>query len=361
MKVSSLIAGCATVALLSGSALAWTNEDHEIFDIVSALETAEGKGTNFYSFLNVTKSASEKDISKSYRKRSLELQYVPLASNAEFPSSAFRVSRADHNSRCFTQSPDKNPDDKIIADRFARLGTIAGILRDAEKRKRYDHFYENGVPRWRDYYSRYRPGLFTVLGMLTGFSCFIQYIYFMLKWGLDIQRIRAFQNQALEHAWGPTKKPLAGRKRMKLKTGDQVSPGVPGINKGRPTKPGYVLEMVVEGDKVFVVEKGDELLIEEDAAIFPRMNETWIPTLVDNAYAKVTGRAPAAATEEDDSDDGYGAEDAPRTPSARAKAKAAKEAAAAIPKKPKGPARGTEGAGKVGGRRRAGVPKKPEA
>lgn len=35
-----------------------------------------------------------------------------------------------------SRSPDKNPNDSVIADRFARMGTIAGILRDAEKRKR---------------------------------------------------------------------------------------------------------------------------------------------------------------------------------------------------------------------------------
>jgi curved DNA-binding protein CbpA len=46
-------------------------------------------------------------------------------------------------------SPDKNPNDKKIEDRFARLGLITNILRDAEKRKRYDFFYENGVPKWR--------------------------------------------------------------------------------------------------------------------------------------------------------------------------------------------------------------------
>lgn len=38
--------------------------------------------------------------------------------------------------KSFPCSPDKNPDDKKIADRFARLGLIASILRDAEKRKR---------------------------------------------------------------------------------------------------------------------------------------------------------------------------------------------------------------------------------
>jgi DnaJ-class molecular chaperone len=41
---------------------------------VSALETAEGKGTTFYSFLNTTKAATDKEINKAYRKRSLELQ-----------------------------------------------------------------------------------------------------------------------------------------------------------------------------------------------------------------------------------------------------------------------------------------------
>lgn len=42
-----------------------------------------------------------------------------------------------------------------------------------------------------DYYSRYRPGLVTVLVALTIFSCFIQYVYLLLQWGVSIQRIRA--------------------------------------------------------------------------------------------------------------------------------------------------------------------------
>jgi DnaJ family protein C protein 1 len=50
------------------------HRDHEIFDLVSALETAEGKGTSFYSFLNVTPSATLDQINKAYRKRSMVLQ-----------------------------------------------------------------------------------------------------------------------------------------------------------------------------------------------------------------------------------------------------------------------------------------------
>ena len=72
-------------------------EDHEIFDLVSALEAAEGvfstslvcvhvrhvaslvgKGTTFYSWLDVPHTASTSEISKAYRKNSLQLQYVPV-------------------------------------------------------------------------------------------------------------------------------------------------------------------------------------------------------------------------------------------------------------------------------------------
>ncbi len=49
-------------------------EDHEIFDLVSALEGAEGKGTTFYSFLGVPSTATASEITKAFRKRSIQLQ-----------------------------------------------------------------------------------------------------------------------------------------------------------------------------------------------------------------------------------------------------------------------------------------------
>lgn len=120
---------------------------------MSALEQAEGKGATFCtwpraneaslvslaqhvyscgpsyldSFLNITKAATESELSRAYRKRSLELQSVL----------AWRVSSlAVTDPAPDSYSPDKNPNDSVSADRFARLGTIAAILRDAEKRKR---------------------------------------------------------------------------------------------------------------------------------------------------------------------------------------------------------------------------------
>ncbi|KAI5479736.1 delta-1-pyrroline-5-carboxylate dehydrogenase [Pseudohyphozyma bogoriensis] len=323
MKFSRFLQGFAALAVLSTTVLGWTNEDHEIFDIVSALESAEGKGTTFYSFMNVTKSATEKEISKSYRKRSLEL-HVP------------------------TGSPDKNPEDPTIEDRFARLGVIANILRDAEKRERYDFFYENGVPRWRGtgyYYSRYRPGLGTVLVALTFFSAFVHYIVLWLQWGLTIQRIRVFHGQALEYAWGPTKKPLAGRKRLRVKTGDQPSPAVPGINNGRPTKPGQNLEMVVEGENVFMVDKGEETLLSEDNVPTPKLSQTWIPKLLNRTYRRATGQ-PALLEE------GYEPASDEEVEEVVDK-KSGRKVKVVVPKKPKGPGKGVlENSTKVGGRRR---------
>jgi hypothetical protein len=49
-------------------------EDHEIFDLVSALEAAEGKGTTFYSLLDVPPTASTLQIAKAYRKLSMKIQ-----------------------------------------------------------------------------------------------------------------------------------------------------------------------------------------------------------------------------------------------------------------------------------------------
>ncbi len=103
------------------TAYAFDALDHEVFDLVAALEATEGesspcadpwltagKGTSFYSFLGVEPSATNPQITKAYRKRSLELH------------------------------PDKNPGVANIQERFARLGVVAGILRDSTKRERYN-------------------------------------------------------------------------------------------------------------------------------------------------------------------------------------------------------------------------------
>lgn len=87
-----------------------------------------GKGTTFYSWLDVSSTATTTEISKAYRKKSIQLQYVKpfRSSDTLVLTNVFDVA----------VSPDKNPGVAGIHERFARLGVIAAILRNTESRKR---------------------------------------------------------------------------------------------------------------------------------------------------------------------------------------------------------------------------------
>jgi DnaJ family protein C protein 1 len=213
-----------------------------------------------------------------------------------------------------------------------------------------------------------------VLGMLTVFTCFIQYFFLYMKHYLALQQIKQcvhlqqlspriywrgvyrFKTQALEMAWAG-KPPLPGRKRMKVKTGEASTViGVPGINRGRPTTAGQTLELIVEGENVYMVDDGEgesrlvwpeqwlippliaETLLNESCAIKPSITETWGPEFVYNLYLRGTGHAPTArAVESDEETEVIVGKDGKET---------------VVVRKPKGPARGVVGEGKIGGRRR---------
>lgn len=82
------------------------------------IELTAGDDVTFYSYLRIEKDASPAQLTKAYRKRSMELH------------------------------PDKNPGVPGIQQKFARLGVITGILRDGERRDRYNvglHFLLPGL------------------------------------------------------------------------------------------------------------------------------------------------------------------------------------------------------------------------
>ncbi|EMR08684.1 hypothetical protein PNEG_02862 [Pneumocystis murina B123] len=172
----------------------WSNIDYEIFNIVSSLEETEGKGTTFYSFLDLKKGPNSKidEINKAYRQKALELH------------------------------PDKIKDKKsykISQERFSKLGLIANILRNDESKKRYDFFYKNGFPKWKGsgyYYSRYRPGFsFVLLILLIIFSSF-QYIASKLNATRNRNRIKYYISSARYAARGRnmTYKSNSGRRKV---------------------------------------------------------------------------------------------------------------------------------------------------
>ena len=138
-----------------------------------------------------------------------------------------------------------------------------------------------------DYYSRYRPGLGSVITGLFIFSLFVQYLFLYLTARVQKMRISAFRHQALEAAWGPTKKPTAGqpqgKKKLKVKTGEQGDPlGIPGINGGKAIGAGSTIEMMIDNEKVYIVEnkKGMKITL-LSSSIFSYLSVLeLIPTLI---------------------------------------------------------------------------------
>ncbi|EJU06169.1 DnaJ-domain-containing protein, partial [Dacryopinax primogenitus] len=238
-------------------------EDYEIFDLVSALEAAEGKGTTFYSWLDVPSTATSTEIGRAYRKKSLELH------------------------------PDKNPGVKGIHDRFARLGVIAKILRDGEGRERYDFFYKNGVPKWRGtgyYYSRYRPGLVSVSIFLIFLSSALQYIVQMMTHRREVDHVRKLVTQARAVAWGPKGTPLDGPRKVRVSLGE-----------GEGIK---AVDVLVHGEGVFLLGNDDHetVPLDESVPLKPAVSRTWPVVLVRAAIEPIMSRfasAPKVKTDDD--------------------------------------------------------------
>lgn len=110
---------------------AW-EADLELLDLVEEIPQ------NFYQFLHLDKEAPAAEIKKAYRRLSLSLH------------------------------PDKNKDENAETQ-FRQLVAIYEVLKDEERRRRYDDILENGLPDWRQpvfYYRRVRKMSNAELGVL---------------------------------------------------------------------------------------------------------------------------------------------------------------------------------------------------
>ncbi|KAB5592079.1 hypothetical protein CTheo_4461 [Ceratobasidium theobromae] len=244
---------CTLFAALT-AVLAWTKEDHEIFDLV-------GPGTTFYSLLDVPSSATQAELNKAYRKLSIKLH------------------------------PDKNPGVKGAHERYARLGKVNAILKSTEGRERYNFFYKNGVPKWRGtgyYYSRFRPGLGTVLLFLTLLTCTLQFFVQKMNYKRDLERIRDIVNRAKLAAWGPRMIPVEGARKVRIPA---TQPSTEEMNFGAGSA--RTIELVVKGDgSVWHNDGESEQLFTESILTKPAMASTWAPSLAKSLIGKVTGKKP---------------------------------------------------------------------
>lgn len=123
----------------------------------------------FYDFLGVSRSATQDDINKAYRKKSRQIhpdkvKQQFIADRAKAKSKSKGSKPGVHVSKAPSQAEIKAAT-KQASERFARLGIVTNILR-GPGRERYDHFLTNGFPKWKGtgyYYARFRPGLGSVL------------------------------------------------------------------------------------------------------------------------------------------------------------------------------------------------------
>ena len=206
LQIFHLVLCCFFITLT----LAWTKEDHEIFKIRDELELSEGKNVTFYDILGVKSSASFDDIQKAFRKKSKALH--PDKVKHSFIASRSTVKPKYRKAGDKKTHASKGPSQREIQayvqkadERYRRLGVIANILK-SESRDRYDHFLKNGFPNWRGtgyYYSRFRPGLGSVLfGLFLVGGGFAHYAVLVTSWNRQRKFVDRLVRQARKDAWG---------------------------------------------------------------------------------------------------------------------------------------------------------------
>jgi len=203
--------------------------------------------------------------------------------------------------------PDKNPGNKKMAERFALLGVVSTILRNPASRKRYDFFYKNGVPKWRGtgyYYSRFRPGLISVLIFLTIVSSGLQYFIQRFNYQRDLKRIEHVVHEARLAAWGAKMIPVEGQRKVKVYVGGRQRYDVDGNG-------GKSIDMVVSSDAVYILDQdGDMHPVDSSTAVPPSFYRTWFIILILSAYQSVLDKTNGKSAEvqpekEFETDDGY--------------------------------------------------------
>ncbi|KKZ61007.1 hypothetical protein EMCG_04343 [[Emmonsia] crescens] len=186
-------------------AAAWTKEDHEIFRLQNEVQQTEGVNVTFYDFLGVKPTVSQADLLRAFRKKSKQL-------HPDKAKRAFVTAYKAKNLKKPGVHVSKGPSEREIAhavklatERYARLGVVHNILKGPE-RERYDHFLRNGFPKWKGtgyYYSRFRPGLGTVLfGLFVAFGGGAHYGALVLSWKRQREFVDRYIRHARRAAWG---------------------------------------------------------------------------------------------------------------------------------------------------------------
>ncbi|CAJ2501300.1 Uu.00g041530.m01.CDS01 [Anthostomella pinea] len=213
------------LALLTPLASAWSKEDREIFRVRDELSAHEGPEISFYDFLGVTPSASQDEINKAYKKRTKLLHPDKVKQQLTAERAKQKSKTGKKKPGVTVTKPPTQPEIKTAikeaGERQARLSIVTNVLR-GPGRARYDHFIANGFPTWKGteyYYSRYRPGLGTVLfGCLLVGGGLFHYVALYMSWKRQREFVERYIKFARHAAWG-----------------DNL--GIPGVDAAAPAPP----------------------------------------------------------------------------------------------------------------------------
>ncbi|KAK2738272.1 hypothetical protein FQN57_007135 [Myotisia sp. PD_48] len=200
----------ALFALLLVAVAAWDKEDHEIFRIRDEIIATQGPNVTFYDFLGVKPSASQSELNKAFRRKSKQLHpdKVKRAFIANYGKQKANANKNRKPGVHVKKGPTEREIDravKLATEEYARLGVTQDILK-GPGRERYDHFLQNGFPKWKGtgyYYSRFRPGLGTVLtGLFLVFGGAGHYAALTLSWKRQVEFVDRYIRHARRAAWG---------------------------------------------------------------------------------------------------------------------------------------------------------------
>lgn len=205
--LSYLLVLCCLILL----ARCWTKEDHEIFRLRDEVEASEGPDVTFYDFIGVSPSASWDDINKAFRKKSRSIHPDKARQNFIAAKSTRPPKKPGEKKQPgvhVSKGPSQKEIDKFMKDavaRYSRLSVVATLLKGSQ-RERYDHFLKHGFPKWRGtgyYYTRYRPGLGTVLiGLFIAGGGVAHFSALKINYNGQRQFMEKYIRHARKTAWG---------------------------------------------------------------------------------------------------------------------------------------------------------------
>lgn len=165
----------------------------------------------FYDFLDVSPSASQDEINKAVRKRTKALHPDKVKSQLVAERTKANKDKSKNKNKpgvTVTKPPTQSEIKaavKAASERQSRMNIVGNILK-GPGRARYDHFLSNGFPTWKGteyYYSRYRPGLGTVLvGVLIVGGGGFHYLALYMSWKRQHEFVGRYIKFARHAAWG---------------------------------------------------------------------------------------------------------------------------------------------------------------